>query len=323
MSTSEPLAAWDAAVKAYLTSRHAIGRLYAKEEYFLDDLRAFLVDINAVDLNRPLFDQWRGRASHLSANTRIVRDYTVYNFCRYRRRREPDCYLPDPGGLTRPGPRPLPTIVERNQVTQLLEYLSTMEPPANAPLRPVVLRMAVLLLYTTGLRRGELVRLTLADTDPVQGTLFIRESKHHRSRWVPLSQSMCEELREYLELRRRAGIDCRDRAPLIVTVRGDAYTLGGFYRAIKTVLLTAGICDSNGHCPCLQDFRHSFAVGALLRWYEEGADVQVNLPKLALYMGHVSIVSTAYYLRCMPNVLAHASQRFENSYATLLEGDLP
>ena len=132
MSTPEPLAAWDAAVSAYLTSRHAIGRLYAKEEYFLDDLRAFLVELNATDLDCPLFDQWRSRASHLSVNTRIVRDYTVYNFCRYRRRREPDCYLPDPGGLTRPGPRPLPTIIERDQVTQLLEYISAMEPKFSA-----------------------------------------------------------------------------------------------------------------------------------------------------------------------------------------------
>ena len=47
----------------------------------------------------------------------------------------------------------------------------------------------------------------------------------------------------------------------------------------------------------MHDLRHSFAVEALMRWYESGADVQANLPKLAMYMGHVSIVSTAYYLR--------------------------
>jgi len=46
----------------------------------------------------------------------------------------------------------------------------------------------------------------------------------------------------------------------------------------------------------------------------------VNLPKLALYMGHVSIISTAYYLRWMPAVIAHASKRFERSYAQILEG---
>jgi len=70
----------------------------------------------------------------------------------------------------------------------------------------------------------------------------------------------------------------------------------------------------------LRNYRHSFAVAALLRWYENGEDVQVNLPKLALYMGHVSIVSTAYYLRWMPAVVARASDRFARACAQVLEG---
>ena len=70
----------------------------------------------------------------------------------------------------------------------------------------------------------------------------------------------------------------------------------------------------------MQDFRHSFAVAALLRWYETDADVQSSLPKLALYMGHVSIVSTAYYLRWMPAVVSQASARFARSCAGVIEG---
>ena len=58
----------------------------------------------------------------------------------------------------------------------------------------------------------------------------------------------------------------------------------------------------------------------MLRWYQAGADVQSSLPKLALYMGHVSIVSTAYYLRCIPGVAEQASSRFEQRYARVLMG---
>jgi len=82
----------------------------------------------------------------------------------------------------------------------------------------------------------------------------------------------------------------------------------------------AGIRGSNGRCPRLQDFRHSFAVAALLRWYEADTEVQANLPKLSLYMGHVSIVSTAYYLRWMPDVVAKASERFGRACAGVLQG---
>jgi hypothetical protein len=68
------------------------------------------------------------------------------------------------------------------------------------------------------------------------------------------------------------------------------------------------------------DFRHSFAVQALLRWYRQGADVQSNLPKLAMYMGHVSIISAAYYLKWMPDIAVVASDRFEASFGYLISG---
>jgi integrase len=89
---------------------------------------------------------------------------------------------------------------------------------------------------------------------------------------------------------------------------------------VTDLLDAAAIRDQNGRRPRVQDFRHSFAVAALLRWYEGGADVQVNLPKLALYMGHVSIESTAYYLRWMPAVVARAGERFGRSFGQVVEG---
>jgi integrase/recombinase XerD len=57
-----------------------------------------------------------------------------------------------------------------------------------------------------------------------------------------------------------------------------------------------------------------------LRWYRQGADVQSNQPKLAMYMGHVSIVSTAYYLRWVPELAAAASFRLEAQYGHLVTG---
>ncbi len=69
----------------------------------------------------------------------------------------------------------------------------------------------------------------------------------------------------------------------------------------------------------MHDLRHSFAVQCLLRWYRQGADVQSQLPKLAMYMGHVSIVSTAYYLRWIPELAQAASDRFESRFGVLLQ----
>lgn len=46
--------------------------------------------------------------------------------------------------------------------------------------------------------------------------------------------------------------------------------------------------------------------------------MQSNLPKLALYMGHVSIVSTAYYLHFLPKLQVIASDRFECAFGDLV-----
>ena len=323
MSTRNHLAAWDSAVATYLTNRRALGRIYEKEEYTLNHVRRFLVSEHAADLDEQRFDRWRAPFYRLSNRTRTLRERTLYNFCRYRRRREPQCFVPDPNSFARPKPLPLPRIIEREQVVQLLQYVSALMPSAREPLRPMALHLAILLLYTTGLRRGELQRLTLGDVDARRGVLFIRQSKFYKSRWVPLSASVRLELRSYLNARKRTGYDSRPSAPLICHARGRVYTGAGINRALTELFDAVGIRDQNGRRPRVQDLRHSFAVAALLRWYESGADVQVNLPKLALYMGHVSIVSTAYYLRWMPAVVERASERFGRSFGHVVEGGAP
>jgi integrase len=321
MCDDHNLDTWDAAVAAFLSSRLAIGRDYSKERWILRNLRSFLARAEAPDLDAAHFDHWRAQFQHLSSSTRVTREHTIYKLCRYRRRSDPGCFLPDRESLARQKAYALPTIIEPSQVAQLLACVSQLSPGSRSPVRAPVMRLAVVLLYTAGLRRGELVRLTLGDVDAQSGVLRIRESKFHKSRWVPLSVSAQAELQRYLAARRQAGLDERSGAPLLCTAGSRAYTGAGIYNSLKHQLRSAGIRDSTGRCPRVQDFRHSFAVSALLRWYEADADVQSNLPKLALYMGHVNIVSTAYYLRWMPAVVSQASARFARSCASVIDGD--
>ena len=324
MHDADDLAGWDAAVAAYLNSRHAVGRAYVKEEWILGRLRDYLARLGAADLDAALFDRWRAQFYHHSSSTRVVYEHTVFNFCRYRRRREPGCFLPDRDSLARQKPHRLPTIIEPQEVGQLLDYLSHLPPDRpRYRLRLPAMRLAIVLLYTAGLRRGEVVRLTLGDVDAKAGVLRIRESKFHKSRWVPLSASATAELRHYLAARHQlAGFDERPGAPLLCMHGSRPYAGECLHAGLKRLLGAAGIHDSEGRVPRVQDFRHSFAVAALLRWYETDADVQASLPRLALYMGHVNIVSTAYYLRWMPAVVARASDRFARACAGVIEGGI-
>ena len=52
----------------------------------------------------------------------------------------------------------------------------------------------------------------------------------------------------------------------------------------------------------------------LVAWYRQGADVQLLLPKLSTYLGHISLAETQHYLTMTPDLLREAGRRFE-SYA--------
>jgi integrase/recombinase XerD len=115
---------------------------------------------------------------------------------------------------------------------------------------------------------------------------------------VPLSASNTRELQTYLR-RRRKVFAVHPSTPLLCNRHGGRlhpYSHPGLQAAINQLFVTAGVRDEQGRRPRIHDLRHSFAVQALLRWYRQGAEVQSCLPKLALYMGHVSIASSAYYL---------------------------
>jgi len=314
--------ALDPVIEQYLQHWRALGRSYQHEERVLALLHQFMVAAGCTELDQELFTSWCLSHAKLTANVRLYRQRVVRNLCLYRQRIEPHCFVPDINLFPRPCPYMAPVIFGPVDVARMLAAASDLSPTANSPLRPAVMRLAIVLLYTAGLRRGELLRLTLGDADPVEGVLRIRESKFHKSRWVPLSRDAQRELRAYLKLRLAQPFSIEPRTPLLCNcTRGfHGYTGTGLTYGINAILQAANVRSAEGRKPRIHDFRHSFAVQALLRWYRQGADVQSNLPKLAMYMGHVSIVSTAYYLRWIPEIAAAASDRFEASFGHLISG---
>jgi len=316
--------ALDAPICAFLTHNRALGRGYRNEEYVLRGVRNFLLQEGVSDLDQTIFERWCKQLEPLAANTRRARQLIVRKLCLYRQRSEPSCFVPNALYFARPQPYRVPVLIEPAQIARMLMHARVLTPSANSPLRGPVLRLAVVLLYTAGLRRGELLRLTLADVDASTGTLRVRESKFHKSRLVPLSVSARSELRRYLRVRLDVG-GTRPEAPLLCnrSCGWRPYTGTGLSQGINLLFERADVRDAHGRRPRVHDLRHSFAMQALIRRYRRGADVQSGLPQLALYMGHVSIVSTAYYLHFVPTLAALASTRFARHCGHVLEGGAP
>jgi integrase/recombinase XerD len=316
----------DTLIADFVAHQRTFGRGYLHQEYILRALGRFVSRRGAGDLSASLFDQWSDDQRHLSPTTLHARQLLVRKLCLFRRRRDRECFVPDHTRFARPRPYAAPVIVTSTQILTMLRAASQLPPSERNPLRPAMMRVAVVLLYTAGLRRGELLRLQLGDVDADGGVLRIRESKFHRSRWVPLSKDARRELRQYLRKRLRKPYGLQPSAPLLFNggrayghTGWHAFCGGGLGQALRSLFRQAHVHDAQGRHPRVHDLRHSFAVESLVRWYRQGGDVQTYLPKLALYMGHVSIVSTAYYLHFIPEIATLASERFGRRFSYLID----
>ncbi|MBB6414362.1 integrase [Mesorhizobium sangaii] len=176
-----------------------------------------------------------------------------------------------------------------------------------------MLRRLVLVLYCTGLRLGEAVRLKMADIDLEHGTLTIRDSKR-RTRIVPMRDDLVGELRRYIDDRRQLLIDqrCVDPQALLVRRNGAPLTTAAASAAIRRMLRGLGIKPAHGRVGARPyEFRHAFAVHRLTIWAEAGVDLHAKLPCLSAYLGHQNILGTEVYLKATPQLLELASTRFE------------
>lgn len=322
MSSTTSNTVFDRSIADYLERQRALGRGYVAEEDILHSLRDFIRAAGEREVDLTSFERWCASHEGLTGNVRRNRQRIARNWCLYRQRSEPSCFVPDPNRFPRRHPHKAPVIIAPAAVARMLAAAQAVRPTPDSALRPDVLRLATVLLYTAGLRRGELLRLQLDDVNARDGVLRVRESKFHKSRWVPLSKDAGAELRVYLRRRQQQWGVSAPTQPLLChgTRHCQGYTGTGLSTGVQELVESANVMGWDGRRPRVHDFRHSFAVQCLLRWYRQGADVQSNLPKLAMYMGHVSIVSTAYYLRWIPELAQAASDRFEASFGCLVSG---
>jgi integrase/recombinase XerD len=217
--------------------------------------------------------------------------------------------------LPEPGPRIQSTfqryIYTRDDMVRLLDAAAQPVRPATL-LQPQTLRLVLLVLYATGLRAGEALRLRCCDVDLRARLLTIWDTKFFKSRFVPVGTDLCRALSQYQAERIRLPLADSDRSVFFATRRGRAISLGRLETAFTRLLRRTHVgLGCTGHRPRPHDLRATFAVHRLIAWYREGADVQARLPLLSTYLGHVNVSATSVYLTMTAELLGEASGRFE------------
>lgn len=137
--------------------------------------------------------------------------------------------------------------------------------------------------YSTGIRRAELVNLSIYDLDPDRGVLMIRQGKGHKDRMVPIGERAVSWIQKYLYEARPLLIVPPDDATLFLTGRGERFNQDSLSILTRGYVNRSG-CGKKGACHL---FRHTMATLML----ENGADLR----SIQEILGHANLATTQIY----------------------------
>lgn len=166
----------------------------------------------------------------------------------------------------------LPEVLSKDEVKQILDSSHNLKH-----------RTMLSLIYSAGLRAGELVQLKPTDIDSKRMLIKVRMAKGRKDRVVGLSEKILALLREYY-------MEYRPKEYLFEGQTGGMYTTRSLERVLHAAVLRAGISRR----VVLHTLRHSYATHLL----EAGTDLRYiqallghSSPKTTMIYTHVSSTS--------------------------------
>jgi integrase/recombinase XerD len=163
-------------------------------------------------------------------------------------------------------PKLLPNVLSKEEVKAILTVQSNIKHKAMLSL-----------IYSCGLRCGELLKLKLSDVDSKRGLLIIRQSKGRKDRIAPLSDKIIALLRDYYVAYKPKDFLFEGQ------IKGSEYDERSLQQVLKQALFKCGINKPVS----LHWLRHSYATHLL----ENGTDLRY----IQELLGHSSSRTTEIY----------------------------
>jgi len=192
-----------AAVGFYLQSRRRLGFALKSEGTLLENFVRHAQEVHHCGpLTNRLALAWAQSPPPAHSQRRARRLEAVRHFALFWTAFDPRTQVP-PAGLFGPAYRRVAVHIYTSE--EIAALLAAARQPAPQPsLYPLTFGTLLGLLACTGLRISEALRLELADWEPTEAVLTIRQAKFGQSRYVPLTASAASALNTYLRARLKA-----------------------------------------------------------------------------------------------------------------------
>lgn len=300
----------------HLTLRRSLGYLYVSAEYTLNAFDQFLNEHfpNCKVITRQMVIGYLDTTHHKSSLTRADHVSDLRQFCRFMLQFDLTTYIPEKG-LVSPGKVQVkPYIFTQEEVCKVMQQATQFK--VKNEILPYTYKTIIGLLWTTGMRIGEVIRLKIEDIDTKNGLLTIRQTKFYKSRMIPLLPSTTQKLIDYLNRRSHCGYENKPAAPVFINNRGKPCTISTTPKTLRMLFDRAGLKTEQNRLPRVHDLRHSFATRWLTDIYQLGKDPNIYLPVLATYLGHSNLANTQVYLHPSLELLGIAGEKL-HSYLQL------
>jgi integrase/recombinase XerD len=151
--------------------------------------------------------------------------------------------------------------------------------------KPAGVRLRAMLetLYSTGMRRLELIQLSRFDIDTMRGTVMIRHGKGDKDRVIPIGERALAWIQRYSDEVRPGLALAQDCGALFLSDRGEPFKRVNLTAMVKKVIQKAQV-NKPGSCHL---FRHTMATLML----ENGADIRF----IQAMLGHAELSTTQIY----------------------------
>lgn len=210
-------------------------------------------------------------------------------------------------------------IFSTDEINRILDAADHVPFTEYSPLRHYQLSVMFRILFNCGLRSSEILHLHMQDVDFTDNFFTILNTKFHKNRLVPYSQTVADFLKKYLDSIPSISED----SPLFPSTSqhssSGAYSLSWLHAQFHMLLRMAGIpYGGKGKGPRLHDIRHTFAVHCLNNWVISGEDLTTALPVLSRYLGHNSLKGTQHYLQLTAQMYPEIVSDMERQFGDLI-----
>ncbi|ECJ2934123.1 tyrosine-type recombinase/integrase [Salmonella enterica subsp. enterica] len=305
-------------VQRYIITQRSFGKKFISSDRILRRFSRGLENIDISDIDPQqitIFLKGKGALT----NTWKLKFSVLSGFFRFAISRGYCQTSPLPEFKPKLPPSQTPYVYSVSELNRLIDLTKTLY-DYRSKQQSSMFRTLILILYGSGLRVGEALRLKISDVDFSSQILTVRDTKFYKTRLVPIGPRLSAELATHIERRSLLPLPSGNNSYLLTSLTGRGWSYSQVITLFQRLRNVAGIERPPGelHPPRLHDLRHTAAVHRVLAWYREGKNVQLLLPQLATYLGHVNISSTQRYLSMTSELLEEANRLFAN-YA--LSGD--